>query len=240
MVGIGPGDLKHVTPMALDAIRSSDVVVGYKTYIELIEDVLEGKTVISTGMTKEIERCQKAVSQAQKGLTVAVVSSGDPGVYGMAGLVIELVEKNNLLGLLEIEIIPGVTSATSAAANLGAPLMHDFAVISLSDLLTSWEVISRRIDLSAQADFIIILYNPASNKRNWQLRAAVEIMLRYKNPHTPVGIVRNSERPGETVCITTLDLLADRQLDMLTTVIVGNKNTRHIGNYLVTARGYNI
>jgi len=214
--------------------------VGYITYIDLIRDFIGEREVISTGMTREIERCRKAVEVASAGRRVAVVSSGDPGVYGMAGLVLEIMEAQGLLGVIPVEIIPGITSATASAAKLGAPLMHDFAVISLSDLLTPWETIAKRLEAAARADFVIVLYNPASKKRTWQIEKAQEIFLRHKPPTTPVGIVKNAAREEETVLITDLQSLLAHPVDMLSTVIVGNRSTRQAGDFMITPRGYQV
>jgi len=191
-------------------------------------------------MTREIERCAAAIEQALLGRKVAVISSGDPGVYGMAGLVLELLEKEGELNNIPVDIIPGITSATSAAARLGAPLMHDFAVISLSDLLTPWEIIERRLEAAASADFVIVLYNPASNKRNWQLKSTREIMLRHKLASTPVGIVKNTARQQEEIYITDIENMLNYPVDMLTTVIIGNKSTRAAGGFIITPRGYTV
>ena len=196
--------------------------------------------IVSTGMTREIERCAAAIEQALLGRKVAVISSGDPGVYGMAGLVLELLEKEGELNNIPVDIIPGITSATSAAARLGAPLMHDFAVISLSDLLTPWEMIERRLEAAASADFVIVLYNPASNKRNWQLKSTREIMLRHKLASTPVGIVKNTARQQEEIDITDIENMLNYPVDMLTTVIIGNKSTRAAGGFIITPRGYTV
>ncbi|KJS10817.1 MAG: cobalt-precorrin-3B C(17)-methyltransferase [Peptococcaceae bacterium BRH_c8a] len=225
---------------AREALADAEVIVGYITYIDLIRDFIGEREVISTGMTREIERCRKAVEVASAGRRVAVVSSGDPGVYGMAGLVLEIMEAQGLLGVIPVEIIPGITSATASAAKLGAPLMHDFAVISLSDLLTPWETIAKRLEAAARADFVIVLYNPASKKRTWQIEKAQEIFLRHKPPTTPVGIVKNAARAEETVVITDLQGLLAHPVDMLSTVIVGNRSTRQAGNFMITPRGYQV
>lgn len=201
---------------------------------------MEDKEVISTGMTREIERCAQAIDRAREGALVALVSSGDPGVYGMAGLVLELLEKEGLLNEIDVEVVPGITSATAAAACLGAPLMHDFVVISLSDLLTPWDLIVKRLELVAQGDFVVVLYNPASHKRTEQIKTAREIMLRHKAPQTPVGIVRNAAREGQEATITDLEHMLEHPIDMLCTVIIGNQGTRRVGDYLVTPRGYRV
>ncbi len=240
MVGTGPGSAEHLSPRALRALREAELVVGYKTYIQLIAPLVEGKKIISTGMTREVDRCREAIQRAREGQKVALVSSGDPGVYGMAGLALELLQRENLLDRVEVEIIPGITSATAAAALLGAPLMHDFVVVSLSDLLTPWEVIEKRLVLAAQGDFVVVLYNPASHKRTSQIIRARELMLRYKKAYTPVGIVRNAYRKGEDVVITDLEHLLDYPIDMFSIVIIGNNQTQRMGNFLVTPRGYTL
>jgi len=236
LVGIGPGSLEHATPRAIEAIKESDVVVGYKSYLKLVEDLLEGKEVVSSGMRKEVERAKLGVELALKGKKVAVVSSGDPGVYAMASVVLEYLAENS--AKLEVEIIPGITSANASAALLGSPLGNDFAVISLSDLLVPWEEIERRIELAAKGDFVIVLYNPRSSRRNWQLDKAREIVLRYREPETPVGIVKNAYREGCTVEVTTLGEMDTEQADMLTTVIIGNSQSFVYDGKIITPRGY--
>lgn len=222
----------------MEALKGSEVIVGYKTYIELISDMLSGKEVISTGMTREVERCNLAIDKALGGKSVALVSSGDPGVYGMAGLTLELMEKRGVLEDIEMDVIPGVTSATAAAARLGAPLMHDFVVISLSDLLTPWELIERRLELAAMGDFVVVLYNPASKKRREQIKIAVRILLEHKSSSTPAGIVRNAFRKDEEKIVTDLGSLLSHAIDMFSTVVIGNSRTKLIGKYIVTPRGY--
>ncbi|MFZ5643979.1 MAG: precorrin-3B C(17)-methyltransferase [Bacillota bacterium] len=240
MVGIGPGSPDLLSPRAQKALQEAGVIVGYKTYINLLGNVIDGKEIISTGMTREKERSAAAIKKACEGNDVAFVSSGDPGVYGMAGLVLEMLDRDGLAGEVDVEIIPGITSATATAARLGAPLMHDFAVISLSDLLTPWEVIEKRLHSAAKGDFVIVLYNPASHKRVSQIRRAREILKEYKPGSTSVGIVRNTDREDEEAVITDLDNMINFKIDMLSTVIVGNSNTRKLGVFMVTPRGYNI
>lgn len=225
---------------ALGALKYADVIVGYKTYINLILELIQDKEIISTGMTREKDRCAAAIEQASSGRCVAVVSSGDPGVYGMAGLMLEMLDASGKLNDIPVDIVAGITSATAAAARLGAPLMHDFAVISLSDLLTPWETIEKRLEATAQADFVIVLYNPASKKRVWQIKKAREIFLRYKSPNTPVGIVKNAARQDEEIYITNLEQMLSQPIDMLTTVIVGNRATKTTGGFIVTPRGYEV
>jgi precorrin-3B C17-methyltransferase len=224
-----------MTPRAARAIADSSVVAGYGVYLDLITQLTAGKELISSPMTRERERCEAARDRALAGETVSIVSSGDAGVYGMAGLALEVCREHPEL---ELEVIPGVTAATGAAAVLGAPLMHDFAVISLSDLLTPWETIEKRVRLAAEADFVLCVYNPGSVKRAGHLRRACDIMLQSKSPDTPCGTVRNIGRDGEEANVLTLAELADTKVDMFTTVIVGNNRTRVINGKLVTPRGY--
>ncbi len=240
VVGIGPGSPEHMTQRALDALGEADVVVGYSYYIELLGEVLRGKEVLSTGMTREVERCEKAVELALSGKKVAVVSTGDPGVYGMAGLVIELLGKMDPEGAVELEIVPGVSAVGSAASILGAPLMTDFAVISLSDLLTPWELIEKRLKAAAEGDFIVALYNPRSKKRVTHLARACEILSAHRPPHTPVGIVKNALREGQEVILATLSAVPFEKVDMMSVVIIGNSTTKNLGGRMVTPRGYGI
>ncbi|MCL5950045.1 MAG: precorrin-3B C(17)-methyltransferase [Candidatus Bathyarchaeota archaeon] len=239
VVGIGPGSLEHLTPKARTEIEAADVVVGYGTYIKLIQSIIQKDAeVVSGTMGKEVERAKIAVAKACEGKHVVMVSSGDPGVYGMAGVVLEVasLEKKDL----PVEIVPGVTAATAASAILGAPLVSDFAVISLSDLLTPWEKIERRLEAAASADFSIVLYNPQSQGRVEPLAKAYEIMLKHIKPQTPVGIVRQAGRKDEQCIITTLKNMLNCEIDMVTTIIVGNSATRVINGKMVTARGYDL
>ena len=238
MVGIGPGARNEMSHRALDALKNSDTIVGYKLYIDLIADIVKDKQLIASAMRKEIERVELAIQEAQLGKIVSIISSGDPGVYGMAGLVLEIAYKENID--LPIEIIPGIPAANAAAAVLGAPLMHDYAVISLSDLLTPWEIIEKRVKCAAESDFVIVLYNPMSSQRDWQLKKASEIILRHKSPNTPVGIVKDASREGESVVLTTLDKMITHHIDMTTVIIIGNSTTFNYRNYMVTRRGYHM
>ena len=236
VVGIGPGSLDLLTLRAKKAIRESQVIAGYKTYIELLGNLSKGRELISTGMTQEVERARQAIDKAKEGYRVCLVSSGDPGVYGMAGLVLELLKEDERI---KVEIIPGVMASSAGAAILGAPLMHDFAVISLSDLLTDLGLIEQRVEAAAKADFVIALYNPKGKKRREPLQRAWEILMRCKSPKTAVGIVRNCERAGQEVKITTLKAMPSfKNIDMVTTIIVGNSQTYVKGKYLITPRGY--
>ena len=240
VVGIGPGGRSHLTQRALEALEASEVVVGYTLYIDLLRDLLAGKEVVSTGMTREVERCRAAVALALQGRSVAVVSTGDPGVYGMAGLVLELLAEADPEGRVAVEIVPGVSAVHAAASRLGAPLMTDFAVISLSDLLTPWEAIRRRLEAAAAADFVVALYNPRSRKRVRHLEEACEILARHRPADTPAGVVRNALRDGEEVLLTTLGLVPACAVDMMSVVIVGNRATRRLGGWIVTPRGYHL
>ena len=237
VVGIGPGKEEGMTAEARDVISSCEVIVGYQKYMELIRALCKGKEIIVTGMRQEKERCEKALLTAQEGRTTAMVCSGDAGVYGMAGLLYEMGEA---YPGVEIRVIPGVTAALSGAAVLGAPLSHDFALISLSDLLTPYELIEKRLALAAQADFVICLYNPSSHNRPDYLKKACEILLRYKRGETVCGYVRNIGREGEEAEILSLLQLMEAQVDMFTTVFIGNSTTRRIGDKMVTKRGYRI
>lgn len=235
VVGIGPGSEELMAPAGLAAIRESAVIVGYTRYIELIEPLLAGKEVLSTGMTREVDRCRMALDAALSGKRVALVSSGDPGVYGMAGLMLEVAESHPEV---TVRVIPGITAACAAAAVLGAPLTHDFAVISLSDRLTPWELIEKRLRLAAEADLVICLYNPRSNLRADHLDRAVEQLLTVLPPERPAGFVRNAGREGERGSLSTLAQLPGEDIDMFTTIIIGNSRTRTLNGKLVTPRGY--
>ena len=237
VIGIGPGSLAELTPRAAQAIEGAEVVAGYNTYIKLIEKVLVGKKIIGRAMMQEVERCRLAIDETLAGKNVAVVSSGDAGVYGMAGLAAELAE--DFPGA-QIKIIAGVTAALSGAALLGSPLTNDFAVISLSDLLTPWEVIEKRLEGAALGDFAVVIYNPMSKKRTDTLKKACDIILKHRSPDTPCGIASNTGREGETCGILTLSELRGTAVDMFTTVFIGNSATRVIGGRLVTPRGYKL
>ena len=234
VVGLGPGKEDQMTPRALAALEKCDVIVGYKAYVDLVRPLFEGrKELIASPMKGEADRCRMALELSNEGRTVALISSGDPGVYGMAGIMLEIAE-----GSADVEVVPGVTSASAAASVLGAPLMHDFAVISLSDLLTPWELIEKRLRAAAAADFVICLYNPASHGRPEHLARACAILLEEKPADTPAGWVRNAGRDGETSAVTTLGELPQADIDMFCTVVIGNSTTRVINGRLVTPRGY--
>ena len=239
VVGIGPGNLLDMTERAKLAINQAEVIVGYHTYIELIRSLIENKEVIGTGMRQEIDRCKVAVETAET-KNVVVVSSGDSGVYGMAGLVLEMVLNLPKNERPEFEVISGVSAVNAAASVLGAPLMHDFAVISLSDLLTSWDLIIKRVESAAQADFVIALYNPKSHKRIKNIEEVQRILLKYRNKNTPVGIVTGASRSNETKIISTLEKFTDEDINMFSLVIIGNSQTYIKEDYMITPRGYKI
>ena len=229
-----------MTPRARESILGADVVVGYNTYIELISDLLADKPVIGTAMMQEVDRCQKAVEEALAGKKVAVISSGDPGIYGMAGLVLELVMKYPLSIRPEVNIIPGISAVGASAAILGAPLMHDFAVISLSNLLTPWDVIKKRVEMAATADFVIALYNPKSKRRTSQVEEVREIVLKHRLAATPVGIVHHATRERENMKLSNLDEFTNEFIDMFSLVIIGNSQTYVQDGHMITPRGYKV
>lgn len=235
VVGIGPGGGSDLTRRAYEALESCDVIVGYTVYTDLLEKEFPDKEMLTTPMRREVERCKIALERAQAGECVAMVCSGDPGVYGMAGLCYELAGE---YPSVDIEVIPGISAAFGGAAVLGAPLMHDFAVISLSDLMTPWEKIAKRLELAAEADFVICLYNPSSKKRADYLQRACDILLRHKPASTVCGTVRNIGREGEESHVLTLGELRNTNVDMFTTVYIGNEQTMQLGGFMVTPRGY--
>lgn len=235
VVGIGPGEYEQMTLKAIHALEKSDVIIGYTVYVDLVKEHFPGKEFMTTPMKKEVDRCILAFEEAQKGKTVSMICSGDAGVYGMSGLMYEV-------GVnypeVELEIIPGVTAATGGAAVLGAPLIHDFCLISLSDLLTPWEKIEARLLGASQADFVICLYNPSSKKRHDYLQKACDLMMQYKSENTVCGIVSQIGREGESYQVMTLKELRDTKVDMFTTVWVGNSQTKVVSGKMVTPRGY--
>ncbi len=240
VIGTGPGGIGHITPRAIEAIKASEIIVGYKTYIELIKDLIKGKDIISTGMTQEIERAKRAVELALSGRTVSIISGGDPGIYGMAGLVLEMLKilHQDRGQLCSVEVIPGISALNACASRLGAPLMHDFVCISLSDRLTEWSVIEKRLELAAGGDFVTVLYNPKSKGRPGHINKARDIFLRYRSEDTPVGIVKGAMRSHEEVIITNLKDMLNYDIDMETTVIIGNSQTHVWANWMITPRGY--
>lgn len=235
VVGIGPGAYDQMTGRAIRALDNSDVIIGYTVYVDLVKDYFAGKEFMTTPMKKEVDRCVLAFEEAEKGRTVSMICSGDAGVYGMAGLMYEVGKD---YPNTELEIIPGVTAATGGAAVLGAPLIHDFCLISLSDLLTPWEKIEKRLLCAAEADFVICLYNPSSKKRHDYLQKACDLMMKHRTPETVCGIVSHIAREGESARVLTLGELRDTNVDMFTTVFIGNSQTKEINGKMVTPRGY--
>ena len=234
VVGIGPGDPDEMTLRAARALEESEVIAGYGVYVDLVRPLYPDKEYLVTPMRQEAERCRLAIDSALSGRTTAMISSGDAGVYGMAGLILEMAEGADV----QVEVVPGVTAALSGAALLGAPLGHDFSVVSLSDLLTPWETIEKRLESAAAADLCLAIYNPASHRRADYLRRACGILLRHAAPETVCGVARNIGREGEEACVMTLAELAEYPADMFTTAFVGNSHTRVVGGKMVTPRGY--
>lgn len=251
VVGLGPGRRDLMAPRALQVLQECDLVVGYRAYLEQIRDLIGGKETHVSELMHETERATLAVRAAQAGHRVCIVSSGDAGIYGMAGLVLDILSQlaeemidepsathATYLAEVLVEVVPGISALNAAAALLGAPLMHDFAVISLSDLLTPWQTIAHRLATAAAADFVIVLYNPSSQKRQRQLGEAQRLLLECRAAITPVGLVRNAYRQGQKVELTTLEHLLDHTIDMFTTIIIGNSCTRFWDAYMITPRGY--
>ncbi len=239
VVGLGPGAPGLLTGQARDALQAADVIIGYEGYLTLVSDLIQGKECIALPLTQEVARAELAVERALGGQAVSVISSGDAGVYGMASLVLEVLERQQAHTLMpEVVVIPGVSAVNACAALLGAPLAHDFAVLSLSDLLTPWAVIEKRLAAAAEADFVLALLNPKSAKRQWQFPRACELISQHRPAATPVGLVRNAYRQDQAIMTTTLGKLTQAPVDMLTTVIIGNTQTRCFQSRLITPRGY--
>lgn len=241
IVGLGPGGGEHLTGRARSALEESEVVVGYKTYLHQIPELLEGKKVLSSGMTKEMDRAGAAIASARRGTVTSLVSGGDPGIYAMAPVVFELLHAQGIAPDpedLAVEVVPGVPAVAAAGALLGAPLSHDFACVSLSDRLTSWEVIEKRLEAAAGADFVIALYNPKSRGRDWQLNRALQIIGSHRQPQTPVGVVRAAMRPEQSVQLCTLATASSAAVDMATILIIGNSNSFCHNGAMITPRGY--
>jgi len=242
IVGVGPGHHDHMTFRAKEVIEESDTIVGYETYVSLVEDLIEGKEVHRYAMTQEVERAHQCIELAKSGKIVSLVSSGDPGIYGMAGLIYEMLAEegwDRKTGL-NVEIVPGVSSLNSCAALVGSPLMTDFAVVSMSDLLVPWEIIVKRVEAAAQGDFVIVIYNPASKKRIHQLQDTRKILLKYRSPNTPVAIVKGAFRESQEIVLTDLENMESHQdkLGMITTVIIGNSSTFRYKDLMINPRGY--
>ena len=256
LVGMGPGDLPGLTQRAREALEGAEVVIGYSTYVKLLEEMglLAGKEVVRKGMTEELDRAEEAPERALSGQRVALVSGGDPGIYGMAAPVLELMEERGLKrvdggvglpgrfageeGEVFLAVIPGVTAANAVASLLGSPLAHDTCLISLSDLLTPWPLIERRLHAAGQGDFVMVLYNPQSKRRDWQLRKSAEILLEYRPKETPAALVKSAYRKRQEVALTTLEGLREAEAGMLTTVVIGNRQSRFYEGTFLTPRGY--
>ena len=256
LVGMGPGDLPGLTQRAREALEGAEVVIGYSTYVKLLEEMglLAGKEVVRKGMTEELDRAEEALERALSGQRVALVSGGDPGIYGMAAPVLELMEERGLKrvdggvglpgrfageeGEVFLAVIPGVTAANAVASLLGSPLAHDTCLISLSDLLTPWPLIERRLHAAGQGDFVVVLYNPQSKRRDWQLRKSAEILLEYRPKETPAALVKSAYRKRQEVALTTLEGLREAEAGMLTTVVIGNRQSRFYEGTFLTPRGY--
>ena len=252
-MSLGPGGRGYMAPEALEAVKAAGIIAGYKMYLDLIDDLLDGKEIIESGMKKEVDRCAAAIDRAVSGATVALVSSGDAGIYGMAGLVFDICRQKGLRAAnpdeslnepaieppdLYVRVVPGIPAFNAAASLVGAPLMHDFAAVSLSDHLTPWELIEKRLDAVASADFVIAVYNPRSKSRPDLLEKARDILLRHKSPETPVAIVRRAMREDQWTCLTTLGGLPYDEVDMQSVLLVGNQSTYIWDGKMVTPRGY--
>ena len=242
IVGVGPGSHDHMTFRAKQVIEESDTIVGYDTYVSLVEDLIKGKEIHRYAMTQEVERAKQCIDLAREGKIVSLVSSGDPGIYGMAGLIYEILaesgwEPNN--GLY-VEIVPGVSALNSCASLVGSPLMTDFAVVSMSDLLVPWDIIVKRVEAAAQGDYVIVIYNPASKKRIHQLQDTRKLLLKYRKPTTPVAIIKRAYRDSQTIVMTDLENMEkySDQLGMISTVIIGNSSTYNFKNLMINPRGY--
>ncbi|SNV70642.1 precorrin-3B C17-methyltransferase [Clostridium cochlearium] len=233
VIGIGPGGLDHMTLKAVKAIEESEIIVGYTKYIDMVKSLIENKEVVSTGMKGEVERCKKAL-ELSKDKTVSIISTGDAGIYGMAGLILELKKDEN------VEIIPGVTASSSAASVLGSPIMHDNCNISLSDLMTPYELIKNRIELAAKGDFVISLYNPRSKGRPHYLKECLDIIKKHRKGNTPIGVVKNALREGQEITVTDLDSFNEEIVDMFSIVIIGNSQSYIKEGKFITPRGYSL
>ncbi len=241
VIGLGPGDTALLSPQALQALENSEVIVGYGLYVDMVPHAVRvQKELITTGMRHEQERCYAAIAKAKAGQRTSIVCSGDAGIYGMSGLILELLAKENLLEQLHVEIIPGIPAVCGAAALLGAPLMHDFACVSLSDLLTPWPRIIQRVHAALSADFVLALYNPRSRGRQQHLEEVLAIVKEYRQATCPMGLVRNAYRPEQEVRIFTVQDFPCTVVDMLSLVLIGNSQTKQLGQYMVTPRGYTV
>ena len=242
IVGVGPGHHDHMTFRAKQVIEESDTIVGYETYVNIVQDLIDGKDVYRYAMTQEVERAHQCIDLAKSGKIVSLVSSGDPGIYGMAGLIYEMLAESGWdpKNGLPVEVIPGVSALNSCASIIGSPLMTDFAVLSMSDLLVPWEIIVKRVEAAAQGDFVIVIYNPSSKKRIHQLQDTIKILLKYRKPTTPVAIIKGAFRNSQSVVLTDLENIINHsdKLGMITTVIIGNSSTYNYKDLMINPRGY--
>ncbi len=242
IVGVGPGHHDHMTFRAKQVIEESDTIVGYETYVNIVQDLIDGKDVYRYAMTQEVERAHQCIDLAKSGKIVSLVSSGDPGIYGMAGLIYEMLAESGWdpKNGLPVEIIPGISALNSCASIIGSPLMTDFAVLSMSDLLVPWEIIVKRVEAAAQGDFVIVIYNPSSKKRIHQLQDTIKILLKYRKPTTPVAIIKGAFRNSQSVVLTDLENIINHsdKLGMITTVIIGNSSTYNYKDLMINPRGY--
>ena len=242
IVGVGPGHHDHMTFRAKRVIEESDTIVGYETYVNLVEDLIDGKDIHRYAMTQEVERAHQCIDLAKEGKIVSLVSSGDPGIYGMAGLIFEILAESgwNPETDLQVELVPGVSALNSCASLIGSPLMTDFAVVSMSDLLVPWEIIVKRVEAAAQGDYVIVIYNPSSKKRIHQLQDTRKLLLKYRKPTTPVAIIKGAFRKSQTIVMTDLGHLEEHsdKLGMISTVIVGNSSTYNFKDLMINPRGY--
>ena len=242
IVGVGPGHHDHMTFRAKREIEESDTIVGYETYVNLVEDLIDGKDIHRYAMTQEVERAHQCIDLAKEGKIVSLVSSGDPGIYGMAGLIFEILAESgwNPETDLQVELVPGVSALNSCASLIGSPLMTDFAVVSMSDLLVPWEIIVKRVEAAAQGDYVIVIYNPSSKKRIHQLQDTRKLLLKYRKPSTPVAIIKGAFRKSQTIVMTDLEHLEEHsdKLGMISTVIVGNSSTYNFKDLMINPRGY--
>ena len=242
IVGVGPGHHDHMTFRAKRVIEESDTIVGYETYVNLVEDLIDGKDIHRYAMTQEVERAHQCIDLAKEGKIVSLVSSGDPGIYGMAGLIFEILAESgwNPETDLQVELVPGVSALNSCASLIGSPLMTDFAVVSMSDLLVPWEIIVKRVEAAAQGDYVIVIYNPSSKKRIHQQQDTRKLLLKYRKPSTPVAIIKGAFRKSQTIVMTDLEHLEEHsdKLGMISTVIVGNSSTYNFKDLMINPRGY--
>lgn len=242
VVGVGPGHHDHMTFRAKEVIEQSQIIVGYDTYVTLVEDLIEGKEVFRYPMTQEVDRANQAIQFAEDGKIVSLVSSGDPGIYGMVGLIYEILAEKGWTKNhgIEVECVPGVSSLNSCSALIGSPLMTDFAVVSMSDLLVPWEIIVKRVEAAALGDFVTVVYNPSSKKRIHQLKDARDIFLRHRSPNTPVAIIKGAFRESQSIVITDLERMLDYPdlMGMITTIIIGNSSSYNYNDLMINPRGY--